>query len=47
MGDLLAAGAPRESLVMMNFEDDRLAGMEASDLSFLLESYYTATRHDL
>lgn len=40
MADLLAAGAPRESLVMMNFEDDRLAGMDASDLSFLLESYY-------
>lgn len=40
MADLLAAGAPRESLVMMNFEDDRLAGMDASDLSFFLESYY-------
>jgi hypothetical protein len=40
MADLLAAGAPRESLVLMNFEDDRLAGMDASDLSFLLEAYY-------
>ena len=40
MADLLAAGAPRESLVLMNFEDDRLAGVDASDLSFLLESYY-------
>lgn len=40
MADLISAGAPRESLVMMNFEDDRLAGMDASDLSFLLESYY-------
>ena len=40
MTDLLAAGAPRESLVLLNFEDDRLAGMDASDLSFLLESYY-------
>lgn len=40
MTDLLAAGAPRESLVLINFEDDRLAGMDASDLSFLLESYY-------
>ncbi|NQX02906.1 ATP-binding protein [bacterium] len=40
MADILAAGAPRESLVLMNFEDDRLAGMEASDLSFLLEAYY-------
>lgn len=40
MADLLAAGAPRESLVLMNFEDDRLAGMDASDLSFFLEAYY-------
>ena len=40
MGDLLAEGAPRESLLLLNFEDDRLAGMDASDLSFLLESYY-------
>ena len=39
MGDLLAEGAPRESLLLLNFEDDRLAGMDASDLSFLLESY--------
>ncbi len=40
LGDLLDAGAPKESLVFLNFEDDRLAGMEASDLSFLLEEYY-------
>lgn len=40
MADLLAAGAPRESLVLMNFEDDRLAGMDASDLSSFLEAYY-------
>jgi len=40
LGDLLAAGEPRESLVYLNFEDDRLAGMEASDLSTLLESYF-------
>lgn len=38
--DLLDAGAPRESLVFLNFEDDRLGGMDASDLSFLLEQYY-------
>jgi predicted AAA+ superfamily ATPase len=35
LADLLAAGEPRESLVYLNLEDDRLAGMEASDLSFL------------
>ena len=40
MADLLAEGTPRESLLLMNFEDDRLAGMDATDLSFLLECYY-------
>lgn len=40
LGDLLAAGEPRESLVYLNFEDDRLTGIDASDLSFLLESYF-------
>lgn len=40
MADLIDAGAPRQSLLLMNLEDDRLAGMEASDLSFLLEAYY-------
>jgi len=40
LGDLLAAGEPRESLVYLNFEDERLVGMDASDLSFLLESYF-------
>jgi len=40
LADLLAGGAPRESLILINFEDDRLAGMDAADLSFLLESYY-------
>jgi len=40
LNDLLVAGAPRESLVYLNFEDERLAGIEASDLSFLLEEYF-------
>jgi predicted AAA+ superfamily ATPase len=40
LGDLLAAGEPRESLVYLNFEDERLAGMEAADLAFLLEAYF-------
>ena len=38
--DLLAEGSPRESLLLMNFEDDRLTRMDATDLSFLLECYY-------
>jgi predicted AAA+ superfamily ATPase len=38
--DLMNAGEPRESLVYLNFEDDRLEGMDAADLSFLLETYF-------
>ena len=40
LADQLADGAPRESLVFLNFEDDRLAGMDASGLAYLLEEYY-------
>jgi hypothetical protein len=40
LADMLDAGVPREALVYINFEDERLAGMEAADLAFLLEEYY-------
>ncbi|MCE2959921.1 MAG: ATP-binding protein [Akkermansiaceae bacterium] len=40
MADLLASGAPRESLILINFEDERLSGIDATDLSSLLEMYY-------
>jgi len=43
--DSLAAGAPRESLVYLNFEDERLVGMDATDLSSLLENYYRMHPH--
>lgn len=36
----LNAGATREQIPYLNFEDERLAGMEATDLSFLIEAYY-------
>lgn len=38
--DCLAAGAKRETLLMLNFEDDRLAGIDATSLDHLLEAYY-------
>lgn len=38
--DRLAAGAKRETLLMLNFEDDRLAGIDATALDYLLEAYY-------
>ncbi|MGB9498181.1 MAG: AAA family ATPase [Dissulfuribacterales bacterium] len=37
LGDRLEKGAPRESLLYLNFEDERLTGMVVSDLSWLLE----------
>lgn len=40
LGDRLAAGRPRESLVLLGFEDDRLAGVELADLDWLLEEYF-------
>jgi predicted AAA+ superfamily ATPase len=38
--DRLTAGNPRETLLYFNFEDERLAGMQASDLQYLPEGYY-------
>ena len=40
LSDLLKSGARRETLLYVNFEDDRLAGVDASVLSYLLEAYY-------
>lgn len=40
LADRLAAGRPRESLVLLALEDDRLADLTAEDLSATLESYY-------
>lgn len=36
----LAAGAPRDAQVYVNFEDDRLGALDAADLDSLLEAYY-------
>jgi len=33
-------GTPRESLVYLNFEDERLAGLEAGQLAWVLEEYF-------
>jgi predicted AAA+ superfamily ATPase len=35
-----SSGAPRESLLYFNFEDDRLSGMVSGDLHHLVEIYY-------
>jgi hypothetical protein len=37
----LAGGTPREALIYFSFEDERLAGLTGSDLSWILEEYFT------
>lgn len=38
--DRLAAGTPREALLYLNLEDERLADLQAADLQWVVEEYY-------
>lgn len=40
MADFLNRGVPREGLLYLNFEDERLLGLEGRDLGGLIEAYY-------
>jgi len=40
LAERIASGMPRDSLIMLQLEDDRLAGMGAEDLDWLLEAYW-------
>lgn len=40
LGERLASGTAREGLSYFSFEDERLAGMQTSDLDLLVETYY-------
>ncbi len=40
--DRAKAGVPRNALVYFSFEDERLAGMQTEQLSWVLEEYYLA-----
>lgn len=40
LADPLAAGAHRSSLLYFSFEDERLAGLRASDLDLIVEEYF-------
>lgn len=42
MRDLLASGIPRERLLYLNFEDDRLAEVRVTDLQWIVEAFYGA-----
>ncbi len=45
LANRLAAGAPREALFYLNFEDERLAGLAAPDLQWVVEDYYRLAPH--
>ena len=45
MADRLAAGAPREALLYLNFEDERLVDLQAADLQLIVEDYYRLAPH--
>ena len=40
MNELLASGVPKERMLHINFEDDRLMGMTADDLRYVPDVYY-------
>ena len=40
LADRLAAGAPREALLYLNFEDERLSDFQSADLQWIVEAYY-------
>ncbi|HYA02496.1 MAG TPA: ATP-binding protein [Syntrophobacteria bacterium] len=40
LADRLSAGTPREALLYISFEDERLVGLKAVDLSWVVEEYF-------
>ena len=40
LADRRSSGVPAEGLLYFSFEDERLAGMQASDLDVLVDEYY-------
>jgi hypothetical protein len=40
LSDRLQAGAAREAQLYLNFEDERLVGLQATDLQWVVEDYY-------
>ncbi len=40
LADRLAAGVPREALLLLGLEDDRLEGLQVADLAWLIEEYF-------
>ena len=40
MNELLESGVPKEQMLHLNFEDDRLMGMTVEDLKYVPDTYY-------
>ena len=40
LSDRMEAGIPREALLYLNFEDERLIGLDAEDMQWLVEDYF-------
>ncbi len=40
LADRMEAGTPREALLYLNFEDERLAGLKAENLQWIVEDYF-------
>ena len=45
LADRLTAGVPREALLYLNFEDERLADLQTTDLQWVVEEYYRLAPH--
>jgi hypothetical protein len=45
LAERLAAGIPRQALLYLNFEDERLADLQATDLQWIVEDYYRLVPH--
>lgn len=45
LSDRLQAGAQRAALLYLNFEDERLVGLQATDLQWVVEDYYRLAPH--
>ena len=45
LAERLAAGVPREALLYLNFEDERLADLQTTDLQWIVEEYYRLVPH--
>lgn len=45
LAERLQQGVPREALLYLNFEDERLADLQATDLHWIVEDYYRLAPH--